>query len=105
MKRSWDIIRMILERAEKHPLGATHDEFGVWYPETFERKVGEYPDFESLVRYNVRLLMEEKFVEAYIQPPQALGRLFWSGHNLLEELRAGANGVPQSAYVSLKSSR
>lgn len=105
MERNWSVIRYILERAEKQPLKARHEAFETWYPQTFNREYGADPQFEDLVRYNVRLLLDQKFLEAYTQPADAIGRLFWSGHNLLEELRSNPSGVPQSAFVSLQYPR
>ncbi len=85
MKRSWPIIKIILTIAENSRKGEIAKE--KYYFESFKRQLGADTEFEELLTYNINLLREEGFIMANSMSVDAIGRLNWKGHDLLDEIR------------------
>ena len=85
MKRSWPNIKIILTIAENTKKGEIPKE--KYYLESFKRKLGAEIEFEELLTYNINLLREEGFIIANSTSVDAIGRLTWKGHDLLDEIR------------------
>ena len=85
MQRSWEIIEKILEVAESF---SSKEICKKDYLLPFMgREVGADSDYEELLTYNIKLLAEEKYINANMNNEDSIGRLSWRGHNLLEDIR------------------
>ncbi|WP_286751553.1 DUF2513 domain-containing protein [Pseudomonas sp. UBA2522] len=85
MKRSWDIIKLILTIAESHTDKEIKKE--EYLRRFMNREPGEDSDYEQLLTYNFKLLKEEGYISGGTHYELAIGRLSWKGHNLLDDIR------------------